>query len=437
MDKIDNCKNNPKVLIVSNNSLSMTNNNGKTLESFFSSFDANQISQLYFSSEVPNSSVCDSFFRISDRDIVHNLFKNNFSCGEVISQHELDISGVIKDEKISINSNLKKFQTIRLIRELFWAIGKWNTKELNKWLDKFSPNIIFFCAGDSIFAYKIASFLADKYKSKLVVYITDDYVLPRNSINPFWWIRRNIILKQMRRIVKKSDLFMTISDKMKNIYKNFLGRDSIVAVNMTDSMKLDINDELRSDEIFLVYTGGLHFNRYKTLSLLANSIKKYNRINISKKNIKLRIYSNQKPNKSILNKLNVKGASQYCGSLDSNNLKKVLNECSILVHVESFDSQSIKSTKLSISTKIPEYLSLSKPILAIGPSEVASMEYLSEVAYCITSKKNLYVKLSEFIIDDNLKIRLSNDAANKYKNCHNKLELEKKFKSKICEILSE
>ena len=167
-----------------------------------------------------------------------------------------------------------------------------------------------------------------------------------------------------------------------------------------------------------LYAGGLHFKRYETLNLLAKSIAKYN-LNTKGKKAILKIYSGSEPSRDIKRYLNIKGASMFCGSLTPQELKVELNRCDIPVHVESFDRKCIESTRLSISTKIPEYLSLGKPVLAIGPSEVASMKYLEECAFCITNSDIIYEELMKFLADNKLKENLSNEALNKFNKNHN------------------
>jgi hypothetical protein len=55
-----------------------------------------------------------------------------------------------------------------------------------------------------------------------------------------------------------------------------------------------------------------------------------------------------------------------------------------LVHVESFDAVFRRWTRLSLSTKIPQYLMAGKCIFAYGPAEAASMQYLSAAKVGVT-----------------------------------------------------
>lgn len=416
----------PRVLIISNNSLSETNNNGKTLGSFFKNFKVENIAQLYFSSEVPSSPVCNNYFRISDLDIIQSVVSSIDTCGKIMINNESGNNLLTETMSSNIRNIFKNSQFVRLVREVFWIWGKWENSTLNEWLENFSPEVIFLCAGDSLFAYRITEYIHKKFNCKLTIYITDDYILPRKTLNPFWWIRRNLILSNLKDMLQRTDLFVTISEKMRSVYFKYLGKDSIIALNMTDSFKDNSISKINDGIIRFIYTGGLHFRRYETLALLAKAIEKINQRNDTVHKLKLCIYSNTLPSKKILRKLNIPGASEYCGSLNPYDLKKELNLSDIPVHVESFSRRSIESTRLSISTKIPEYLSLSKPVLAIGPIQVASMEYLSKVAYCITDISEIEAKLHEFVNNERLQKELALLAYESY--------LENNLSSKVCEF---
>jgi len=69
---------------------------------------------------------------------------------------------------------------------------------------------------------------------------------------------------------------------------------------------------------------------------------------------------------------------KYGGFFNTTETLNILYEHDYLIFLESFDIGVKKYTKLSISTKIPEYLCLGKPIIAIGPSDIASINYLNK-----------------------------------------------------------
>jgi glycosyltransferase involved in cell wall biosynthesis len=410
----------PKILVISNNPFSFTNNNGKTLASFFKSFKAANIAQLYFSPELPNVDNYQTFYQFTDFSIIKSVIKREKSGKTVYPLNEYKNTEKKNDSFFSvIPKMIVKSNIARIIRELIWKLGNWKNLEFIEWVEAFSPDIIFFCAGDAGFAYRITKFLRFRFNSKLIIYVTDDYILPRKTKNIFWWIRRNYVKKKLINILDISHLFITISDKMSNEYSNYFGIKSVVLSNMTGSLK-QTKKKTNLENINLVYAGGLHLNRHKTLLKLANAIIKYN-ISVDKnyKKVFLKVFSNNLPSKRVIRKLNILNASKFCGSLNSHELIEELNNCDVLVHVESFDKKSIESTLLSLSTKISEYLSLEKPILAIGPEIVASMKYLEDTAFCINKATDIFLKIQDFFKNQDLSEILSERSRELYQKNHN------------------
>ena len=430
MEKLIEDKMKRKILIISNNPLSNIQHNGKTIASFFEGCSPANIAQLYFNSAAPDNIQFNTYFRISDTDILKSISGKSPTCGGVVYPCE----GYTAPVSSQLFSKIKKTYLSRIGRDLLWKTHKWETDNLNQWLDIFNPEIIFFVAGDSGFAYDICKYICDKYTAKLAVYITDDYILPRFDISPFFWIRRCYLIKKMKDAVNRCDLFITISEEMRKTYKDLFRKNSIIAINISESLYNDSNIITRNKNlIILVYTGGLHFHRDITLSLLAEAIQKYNQ-NSTEKKAFLKIYSTSKPSQKMLNRLNIDGASKFCGGVDSNSVKNVLNNCDIPVHAESFNKKAIASTRLSVSTKISEYLSLKKCILAIGPEEIASMRYLADCAYCITDKFLIYKKLVLLLDQEELRNEYSNMSYNKYMLYHNKCITSNDFLERISNL---
>jgi glycosyltransferase involved in cell wall biosynthesis len=73
-----------------------------------------------------------------------------------------------------------------------------------------------------------------------------------------------------------------------------------------------------------------------------------------------------------------RGISQVVGTLAASDVQATLATADVLVHVESFDEDIARFTRLSLSTKLPEYLASGRPLLGIGPQALASMKYIRE-----------------------------------------------------------
>lgn len=388
---------NKKILIVSNNSLSIRKNNGKTINSIFQSYPNSLIRQLYFNTEIPDGKSINSFFRITDKEILQKKFRVKYNAGRIV-KHKNGYKNKI-GEKNDLKISIPRNSFTRLVRELIWH-NNWQSTSLLAWLDDFEPDLIFFVAGDSIFAYDIVNFIQNRYQTKLITYITDDYILKRRTLSPSWWIKRNKLLQKIKRILSKTDVFLTISHEMKNVYLDIFNKDSQVVVNMANRDYYGSEENTLEKTITITYAGGLHLNRDKVIYKCGEAIKN---INKGESNIiQLEIYSSQNLDKRSLGLINTEGASKYMGSLDSTELHEKLKKSDILLHVESFQNKNIEDTRLSISTKISEYASYGKIILAIGPNQVASMKLLKDYAYCINNIDEIESKLHNLLSNPSL-----------------------------------
>ena len=380
------------MLIISNNPWSFTQNNGKTLESFIKGWDRDSVAQLYFRDETPSSDVCMNFYRITDRDMLNQCLGKT---------RIIDDTEDIEDKRYENRfiEKTKSMNVSRLMRELVWARGKWLQESLTSWLDCFKPEVVFFCGGDSLFAYTITKFITERYAAKIIFYITDDFVTKRVSLSPFYWIRYLLIKKSITEMINGCCEFVTIGEKMSTEYHRRFGKKSIIAMNSVEIPQYAY--KITSGIFKLVYTGGLHFKRWETLISLATAIEKIKAHGIS---AELEIYSSGIITAKIIKSLNRSSNCRFMGSLDKAGIKMKMEEADILVHVESFNRKCRHATRLSVSTKIPEYMAASRCILGIGPKEVASMEYLKEFAYVINDKDEevIYNKLLMLLEDTEL-----------------------------------
>lgn len=394
----------PRVLVISVNPLSSTSNNGKTYSSFFLGYPKEKLAQLYFHREIPTSDVCENYFKISDEDLIRLFLGKRHSIGKKVTK-------IDKEERLisnSVNNRLKGISMFRFLRSLLWMNIKIDIGDVKEWLDDFDPEVIFFSGGNANYLYNNVLKISEIYNAKLIYYITDDYILPYFSFDIFNILNRIWTKKVLLKMVNKSSLVFTIGDKMSKVYFEKFGIRSKKIMNLVeiDNISYD-NHQIKNNNLKFVYLGGLHSNRWKVLSMVGESLSRISKLGFVGT---LEIYSQQQPDDKVLNSINIGSFSKFCGSLDSYNVKRVMNESDIVVHVESFDKQSKIATYLSVSTKIPEYMNSGRCILGIGPNDVASIEYLDETksGFIISSTSNR-------AFDENL-INLFQDT-NKRKDC--------------------
>jgi hypothetical protein len=155
----------------------------------------------------------------------------------------------------------------------------------------------------------------------------------------------------------------------------------------------------------IAYIGSLSLNRWKTLKFLGDVLSS----SIYKDDYVIEIYAREVPNSKILKAISKPPYISYCGSLDAEGVINKQKEADILLVAESFNYNCRKNTLLSLSTKITEYMSTGKAILAIGPPEIGSMRFLEEngKAICITKlDKKATANALELLLDDTYRIRV-------------------------------
>lgn len=383
------------VLIISNRVLSETDNNGKTLLNLIRKIPSKMVSQLYFYGSLPEVEGY-NYFQISNKDIISGKINHKLRGRQVFP-----IKGEIEDNNRTLTEkySIKRTAFKLLVRDLLWK-NSWISEQLISWLDNIKPEYIFFMAGDAVYAYEICLWIKEKYQCKLFSYVTDDYILKRSQ-ESFWEKKhRLMVLRALKECANSSAVFFTICERMRKEYKRVLGVDSEILFNRCSSLydkKLSLcSDE--NDKIIFLYAGSLYYGREKALIELAKALKKINIENGEKgKEAVLHIYLNALPSDSFLHEIQELGTAKYLGKLDFKELKIKLNECNYPVFVESFEEKQMEKVQLSFSTKIPEYLSLEKTILAIGPDNIGSMDCLRNVAVCINSIEEIYAKVEHLL----------------------------------------
>ena len=353
-----------KILVISHNSFSKIYNNGKTLSAIFSSFEKSELCQLYFTplGDLDHER-CDSYFCITDKDAIISVFKRGM-CGNSIQKECANNKRLTK---------IKKQNTFMLImRSVIWSISNWRYGGLNDWLLEQSPDAIFYVGGNSIFSHKIAIRLSKDLKIPLATYFTDDYVLNPPS---------NIYIKWLKSCYKKtiaqSRLLFAIGNQMASDYTEYFKRQFLPIMNIVDVPNIQRTPQNINNSIRVNYFGGLHLGRAEEILRFSNFLQQ----NLSSDDfnrIELKVYSFDDVPESLLNQYHKLGISKEQG-VTRQELIGLMQTTDIFLHVESIKPEYHSLTKLSISTKIPEYMSFAKPIIAFGPADVASFKVIAEV----------------------------------------------------------
>ena len=376
-----------RVLVIANNVFSKTENNGKTLCSFFSNFASDDLAQLYFGvCEVPYEEFCDNYYRVTELDILKSIYNRIPTTGN--THQELLLS--IKNNTLTRGPwYYRKIYSkkLRLLREYIWSRKTWDCPELANWIEKFKPDAIFAMLGPNIYVHKISISLSERYNVPLFVFFTDDYFLNSTSKSLVGRIHYHLVCKQYKETVAKAHTAYAIGQKMQRDYSSCFSKPFGILGNGIDVEKylhLAPKKIEKGDTLIVSYIGALHSNRWKTIVALGEILKEINQ-NHDYNKVHIKVFSPTVARKRMLAAFE-KAEVEFCGSLDSAGVIEQMEKSHFLLHVESFDKANRTYVRYSVSTKISEYLSSSRMILAYGPHEVASMQLLMENGFgcCLT-----------------------------------------------------
>ncbi|MCL2810877.1 MAG: hypothetical protein FWD25_03195 [Clostridia bacterium] len=365
-----------RVLILSHNALSDTQNNGKTLTSFFANWPREKLAQLYLSIDLPSFTICDRFFQCTDMQMLRSLL-TGAPAGAAVRQVQGPSSGSRWVQRIwpllqwALN---RHYPLPEYLRDLLWRSGRWRSPALLQWLDAFAPEAVFFQGSNYPFAYDIALWICQRYGIKLLMQLTDDYTYVAHPILPMAWVFRRRYLERFKAGLARAQAVYAIGPAMQAEYARRFDCDHIrVAANCVTLT--DIAPEPEAAPLRLLYAGSLHTGRWRVLreiglALLTLRQEGYEAV--------LEIYTPRPLPQRLHKKLTLEPVTAVCGSLTPQQLAKEMGKANVLVMVESFRRAARKVTRLSLSTKIPEYMAAGRCILAVGPADISSMAYLRQ-----------------------------------------------------------
>ncbi len=378
-----------KVLVIAHNAMDKNTNNGRTLLELFSGFDKNNLAQLVLHPNKINPEYCSTTFQITEIDILKNFFRKK-RVGNLIENCDEEVVNHSENTASLYRKGSKKKSSYVLCRNLIWDTKKWFNKKLKNWLKEFNPDVIFFFAGGSTFSLKLTMKISKFLNIPYVSFWTDDYYLNNENLNGFFGLINNhIYKKQVRKLMKKGE-YISLTDLMLEKYDKVFSKQGN-CIYTTSSMK-PFENKIHNLPLTMSFLGNISFDRYKSLIDIADCICE-NQLPIT-----FNLYTAEKREWILNNVLNVK-CLNYCGQVEYDKVKEIICDSDILVHVENFGKDTIKEVKYSLSTKIADSLSSNRCLLAYGPDEVASMDYLikNNCAIIATSRQELEEKLKQLV----------------------------------------
>ena len=419
------------ILIVSSEAWCDTNNGGNVLSNIFSAFADADIAQIYCSGEMPRNSVCRKYFQITESLL--------FSPSKGRKLVERDYSSGVVDEPEVVETTIKHMvpsvfrEAALLARECLWSAFNWKSKELEKFIREFKPDIIFAPCYSYFHVSKVALYVKEIAQCPMISYISDDnYSLKQLRFSPCFWINRLVTRKWIRRHFAACSLIYTMTEAQKKEYTRLLGRPMKVLCKSAD---FEYQPKAVHNPICFIYAGGLYLNRWKILAEISRILGELNGTEVK---AQLHIFSGSKLSARQEGKINDGRNSFLHPQISYGELMKRYKEADIAIHAEAFDLKSRLSTRLSFSTKIIDCMSSGCAMLAVGPAEQAGISYLKEhdAAVCVNDLKRLQGAVEMLIKDTDQIEKYAYKAARLGKMKHVKLDIDRMLRQDFHDIIA-
>lgn len=364
-----------KILVISNTPWRKDTGFGNSFSNIFDDIKEIEIANIYCSSGKPDNKKIKYYYQTTEKMQFRHLLNKQNASGKRI----LDFETTNEDEQEIKNFNkIKRIRlyTILFIREFFWKLGLWKSKELLSFVEEFSPDLIFVNIYNKRYIANINLYLSKKFNLPMVSYISDpNYSLKRLEFNPLFWIDKLLLRSKLKKVFKKSEIIYTISDiQLKEMKKSFPKKEIKI---LTKVENFDNNNEKNysvNSPIKLIYAGNIDKGRFKSLKLIAKAI---DEISINGDFIQLDIFT-----PTVLSKKQLKiGAYKNVnlnGKIPYNEVIKKTLESDLTIHVEGLSYRERCKIYQSFSTKIVDCLYLSKPIFSVGKVDCASIKFIED-----------------------------------------------------------
>ncbi|MBE6927223.1 MAG: glycosyltransferase [Ruminococcaceae bacterium] len=358
-----------RILILSNECLSKSTSNGRTLSNFLVDYPKECLAQFSVQSVQPNFERCDRYFCVTDKDALNALIKGK-RVGRIIKPAADGTS------KPTPPRTIKRTAWTMLMRDLVWSTGRWKKGGFWKFVEDFRPEVLLLQAGDCAFMFSLARKLSKKHKIPLVIYNseayyfkTHDYFLGKGFAHWMYPIFRRRFCHNYRKTMKQTSYLIYNCSELKKDYDKCFDVPSQVLYTATQMTPRTKPSERKIPKV--AYLGKMELLRHRTLIELAEMLGKLD------KNCRLEVYG-KLPAQEAVDEMKACKYLNLHGLVDYDEVKKIMCDSDILVHAESFDDFYRMDSKYAFSTKIADTLACGTCFFCYVPEELACSRYLAE-----------------------------------------------------------
>ncbi len=412
----------PRVLIVSNNSVSKSSNTGRTMANLFLGWPKEKLAQFCVSTTEPDYDVCDNYYLLTDRSVLKGF--KHFGKGR-----RCDIEANTGTEGNTIIRGKKAFKTPlkMLARQIVWGCKRWKSPEFKDWVNEFNPEIICIWNSDAIFIIDIATSISKERHIPIVMYNTEGYYFFDKNIYTkdrlfsdfFYSLYHHFYKRHFKKMMKRVAISVHLNSLLRKDYYNTFGGKHLVLYTGSN-LQFD-SSNLHLDNPRFSYLGNLWLDRHQALIEIAETLQSIN------PSYKLDVYG-QIPNKEVEDMLKLTPSIVCHGLIQYEEVINITYNSTILFHAETQEEKYKYYLRYGFSTKIGDSIASGHPFLMYSSPDIAGARYVIDTGAAWFAKDSQDLKEKIVLILNNEKERnrvldiakktaFENHDANKNSNC--------------------
>lgn len=262
---------------------------------------------------------------------------------------------------------------------------------------EFNPDIVFCALGSYVMMRRCEDLITHLPDSKLVLYIVDDWVNTKVNTRFFSKLWRKIYDRKFRELLNSASGLLSICQYMSDEYMKQYGCKFYPfhnPVNLNEWNSINVIPKYKEGITSIVYMGKINSDTISCLKLLSNLVDDLNNAGYQ---YALDIYSPDYSSQAHLFE-NISG-THILPPVAHNEVSKILKSYSTLFLPLGFSKQSRSYVRLSMPTKLSEYLASMRPILLYCPEEIALARYLNDKDCAVLCTDESYESLKYALME--------------------------------------
>jgi hypothetical protein len=365
--------------------------------------------------------------------LIKNLLKRG-SSNDFINKTDNPKSKVVEQDELRNPNIFYLFTKIFNLLGLNYYFFRYRlSKDLEKWIRESKPEVLYTLAAtrhNILFAKEINK----KLRIPICIHILDDYpaTLGSETVFPKFWNR--VINKDLTSIINIAKQRIAISEMMAVEYEARFGGKweyfhNPISFNFWNKSKK--TNYTANSPFTILYSGRLSDGIGFCMEKISECIDELN--NEESLNIKLKIQSRQHP--KWISKYKDIVFSDY---IDYDSLPELFSSSDLLLLPYDFNGHGYQYIRLSMPTKVSEYLASGTPILTISPETTALVNYLRkyDLGYIISEESKMSIKsgIKKLYYQQQLRENIGTRGCEIAKLHHDKVVVQKRFLDAIEKI---